>query len=74
VAVDTYSRNGTRPKTVFTEIGPVEIEVPATTPCASASKSPTAATANSPTRTAGYAVNSRAPFANSASTPGDTRR
>jgi GT2 family glycosyltransferase len=30
------SRNGTRPKTVFTAIGPVEIEVPATTPCAPA--------------------------------------
>ncbi len=68
------SRNGTRPKTVFTEIGPVEIEVLATTPCASASKSPTAANANSPTRTAGYAANSRAPLANSAPTPGDTRR
>lgn len=38
------SRNGTRPKTVFTEIGPVEIEVPATAPCASASKSQNATT------------------------------
>jgi hypothetical protein len=56
------------------EIGPVEIEVPATTPCASASKSPTAATANSPWRTGGYAANSRAPLADSALTRGDTRR
>ena len=41
---------------------------PATTPCDSASKSPTAATANSPTRTSGYAANSPAPLANSATT------
>jgi hypothetical protein len=42
------------------EIGPVEIEVPVTTPCASASRNClAAATANSLWRTAGYAVNWR---------------
>ena len=51
-----------------------EIEVPPATSCASTSKSPTAATANSPRRTGGYAANSRAPSADSAPTPGDVRR
>ena len=45
---------------------------PATAACASALKSPTAATANSPTRTGGYAANSRAPLADFVLTPGDT--
>jgi hypothetical protein len=38
---------------------------PATTPCGGASKSPTAATANSPTKTSGYAASSPAPSDNS---------
>jgi hypothetical protein len=37
-------------------------------------ESPTAATANCPWRTGGYAANSRTPLADSAPTPGDTRR
>ena len=45
---------------------------PPTTPCDSAWKSPTAATANSPRRTSGYAANSPTPSANSAKTV-DTR-
>jgi hypothetical protein len=41
---------------------------PATTPCGCASKSPTAATVNSPTRTSDYAVSSPAPSARAATT------
>jgi hypothetical protein len=60
-------------KTVFTEIGPVEIEVPATTPCA--------APRNANRRNREFSVENRRPrrqfayaLADSAPTPGDTRR